>query len=332
MQTTSVMIQSLCVPCFNRCRYCLLSWNGKTEGADWDRSIRLAKRFLEEIKAQRPELRAYFAFGYSMEHPDLIGAIRTLREMGSPMADFLQCDGMKMRNEAACRELMVMLREEGIRRLNFTVYGLPDDHDAFAGRRGDYALLMRMMHAAREAGIPFTTGIPVTRENVGQAEELIGMLRSAGSEAVSLFIPHEEGRGKNLRHTRLSIQDLSLLSPETRTLLNADIYRTEEDWLNGPVPAENNRTIIISLRPENIETYEHSSAVSVIREIEGLDERYYASFPGFSELSKAYGDPKGSRLYRIRDLQNHYRSLYAADHDLHLYDVTDERQSGSRRY
>ena len=49
MQTTSVLIQSLCVPCGNYCRYCLLSWNGRVEGAGWERSVRLAERWLREL-------------------------------------------------------------------------------------------------------------------------------------------------------------------------------------------------------------------------------------------------------------------------------------------
>ena len=141
MQTTSVMIQSLCVPCFNRCRYCLLSWDGKAEGANWDQSVEIAERFLRELRQQRPEIEGSFTFGYSMEHPDLKEALRTLRRLGSPMAEYMQCDGMKLRNETECRELMQLLRAEGVKQLNFTVYGLSDYHDRFAGRKGDYELI-----------------------------------------------------------------------------------------------------------------------------------------------------------------------------------------------
>ena len=97
MKTTSVLIQSLCVPCYDYCRYCLLSWNGKIVGADWDRSVRLAERFMDELRNQQPELKRGFSFGYSMEHPNLQGAIRTLHRLGGPTAEYLQCDGMKMR-------------------------------------------------------------------------------------------------------------------------------------------------------------------------------------------------------------------------------------------
>lgn len=332
MQTKSVMIQSLCVPCGNRCRYCLLSWDGTTTGADWDRSVPTAERFLRELRAQRPELDCSFSFGYAMEHPRLQEAIRTLRKLGSPTASFLQCDGMKMRDEAACRELIQMLRDEGIRQLNFTVYGLPDYHDRFAGRAGDFALIRRMMEAAREGGLPFTADIPLTRENVGQADALAEQLQAAGSEKVRLFIPHEEGRGKLLAGVRLRKTALSTLCPDTRGLLNETIFRTEADWLREPEPIqEHYRLILISLRRDNIHDYEQCSALSVLEELEDLDERYYAAFPAFAELAERYGNPKGDELYRIRDLFYHYRRLYAADHPMELYDVTDETRSGSRR-
>lgn len=333
MQTTSVIVQSLCIPCMNRCRYCLLSWNGHVEGADWDRSVRLAERYLHEIREQKPEVISSFAFGYAMDHPRLREAIRTCRRLGSPMADYLQCDGMKMRDDAACGNMMHMLRSEGVQQLNFTVYGLADYHDRFAGRKGDFALLTRMMRAARTAGLPFTAGIPLLPENIGQADELIGMLKSMGSAKIILFIPHEEGRGKALAGVRLSRKDLACLSRESRALLNHTLYRTEGEWLKEANPVqETRRQILIALRPENIEGYEKRSALSVVGEIEALDDAYYAAFPDFRTLAETYGDPAGEKLYRIRDLFYHYRLRYAQEHPMSIYDVTDERQSGSRRF
>ena len=70
----------------------------------------------------------------------------------------------------------------------------------------------------------------------------------------------------------------------------------------------------------------------MLQEIERLDDSYYSAFPGFSELAALYGDLTGDRLYRIRDLYYHHRSLYACDHGVHIYDVTDETRSGSRRF
>ena len=332
MKTTSVMIQSLCVPCCNRCRHCLLSWNGRVEGEEWSRSVHLAERFLGELRESRPDLNCAFSFGYSMEHPDLREALRTLRRLGSPTADFLQCDGMKLRDEAQCAELMRLLREEGVKRLNFTFYGLPGSHDRFAGRQGDAALLLRMMSAARDTGLPFSAGVCLTEENLGEMDELTGLLRDRGCEKISLFLPHEEGRGRNLAAVRCRKRDLDRLSPETRGLLDPKLWRTEGEWLREAEPLrEERRSILISLRRENIADYEGRSALSLLEEIEALDERYYSAFPSFRELAETYGDPDGDRLYRIRDLNHHYRLLYGEKHRLSLYDVTDERFSGSRR-
>lgn len=333
METKSIMIQSLCAPCFNRCRYCLLSWNGTVEGADWDRSIRTAERFLYEFRELRPDINSSFSFGYSMDHPNLKEALRTLRRLGSPTASYLQCDGMRMRSDAECLELMHMLYDEGVRQLNFTVYGLPDYHDRFAGRQGDYDLILRMMRAAGTVGIPFSTGIPLTTENVSQADALADQMRNAGNSQIRLFIPHEEGRGKLLSKIRLGDKDLLLLSPESRKLLNKEMYRSEAEWLEVPDPVkEDQRHVLISLRHDNIEDYEKRGALSVLHEIEELDESYYAAFPCFCELADLYGDPHGGKLYRLRDLFFHYRALYAQDHEMHIYDVTDETRSGSRRF
>ncbi len=333
MKTTSVLIHSLCVPCGNYCRYCLLSWNGKVEGADWDRSVDLAERFLNELREQQPEIKRGFSFGYSMEHPNLKGAVRTLRRLGGPTADFLQCDGMKMRNDTECIELMEMLHDEGIKQLNFTLYGLSDYHDRFAGRKGDFELNLRMMQAAKASQLPFTTGIPLTAENVHEVDDLVRILQDHGSEKVFLTIPHEEGRGKLLRDVRLGMEGFLELSEETQKLLNRTLYRTERDWLRDSEPIhDTHRTILIALRADNIDAYESRDVMSIIREIEALDENYYSSFPSFQELAEVYGDPNSEKLYRIRDLYYHYRAQYAQDYDIQVYDVTDERQSGSRRF
>lgn len=333
MKTTSIMIQSLCIPCQNCCRYCLLSWNGKTVGTTWDRSVRIAERILAELRAEYPDVKSQFSFGYSMEHPDLRQAIRTLRRLGSPQSHFLQCDGMRMRSDSECDALMEMLHEEQIQELNFTVYGFRENHDFFAGRKGDYDLLMRMMRAAKDSGIQFSAGIPLTSENISQVDELVAILQNAGSEKVILFIPHAEGRGKDISGIRLRRKDLLGLSEESRKLLNGEIYRSEADWLGkSEYPDENKRMILISLRQDNIDDYESRSAESIVGELEALDERYYSTFPEFAELAETYGNPESDLMYRFRDLFHHYCMLYSEDHNAQVYDVTDERQSGSRRY
>lgn len=119
------------------------------------------------------------------------------------------------------RLLARLLAEEGVRERNFTFYGLPEYHDRFAGRRGDYAFLLRLMGASDEAGLTVRAGVPLTAESAPQADALLKLLRrQVPGLSFMLFVPHEEGRGLSLQRIRFSEDDLGQLSPEARTLLN----------------------------------------------------------------------------------------------------------------
>ena len=71
IKTVSILLHTLCVPCHNHCRYCLLSWDGKTLGLDYAASEAFAARFSAWLREERPDLKFMFSFGYSMEHPHL---------------------------------------------------------------------------------------------------------------------------------------------------------------------------------------------------------------------------------------------------------------------
>lgn len=333
LQTESLLIQTLCVPCGCRCRYCLLSCDGRAEGADWDRSAALARRYRERLRRSRPSLQVSFAFGSCMEHPDIPGALAVLRELGSPQAEFWQCDGMRLRSEAECRALAELLAREGVKKLNFTLYGLEDYHDCFAGRAGDFRGNLRLMEAAGRAGLAVSCGVPLTLESVPQVEALAFLLQSCGlCGKLFFFVPHEEGRGKNLSAIRVTAEALATLPAELAGLLNRRLYRTEGEWIRERafVP-ETRRSLLLSLRVEDISRWEAMEPEAAVEELEALDEAYYAAFPPLEALAERYGDPHSDRLYRQRDLFHHYRRLYAAAFGGAPYDVTDERRSGSRR-
>lgn len=334
MQTESVLMQNLFVPCACRCRYCLLSSDGKPVGIPWDRSAAFALQFKQWLRRNRPELRFNFSFGYAMEHPELQSALRFLREIGSPQAEFLQCDGMKMRNQAECEGLSMLLAAEGVKHLNFTFYGLEEYHDRFSGRRGDFSLMLRMMRSAADAGLTVSAGIPLTAESAPQIDPLIDCLRIQGAcQQIKLSVPHEEGRGITLNRIRFSENDLEKLSPDAVRLLNRAIYRPEREWVRDKCfVEETRRMLILSLRQDNIDRYEALSPGEIISEAEALDDRYYSAFPTLPELAEKYGDPDGRRFYLQRDLFGHYCRLFAEAYHISVYDVTDERQTGSRRY
>ena len=332
MKTVSINVMNLCVPCENRCRYCLLSYDGKVSGVDYKRSKDYAKRFYEWLKENRSDLSFLFGFGYSMEHPDLLGAIDFCQSIGSATGKFLQFDGMKFRTDAELEDFLRQLQEHGIKLIDLTFYGTESYHDRFAARAGDYRLMINTLKQANKVGLDVTISIPVTHENVNQMDELIAELEQYCTRRIACFVPHSEGRGRLLDPVRFSKEDYEKLSENVRKRLNTNRFKTEQEWLQSGFPMNEKRVLTVTLRPENIDFFEGLSFEETIAYLEKLDDDYYAAVPTVGELAKIYGDPDGDRYYSARDLYLNYQRQYIADNGIEIYDINDERQCFSRRF
>ncbi len=332
MKTASIGVQTLCVPCHNRCRYCLLSWDGTLPGADYARSENYARRFHQWLQEHRPELSFQFYFGFSMEHPRLTDAIDFMGSIGSAGGQFLQLDGLAFRNREDTAAYLSAAKEHGIRSVNLTFYGTRSYHDRFAGRQGDFDYLMTILSTAQSLGLEVSVGIPLTRENGAQAGELCQLLCDAGVSP-RFFIPHAEGRGASLDPIRLRRQDLDTLPESVRKRLNTRMYRSEAQWIRtDPLPLPERRMLTVSLTPENISFFEALPFDETIRYLEALDDAYYNALPPVPELMTRYGDPDSDTLYSFRDLCLRCERQYFREHPSDIHDVTDERGCFSRRY
>lgn len=332
MRTTSINVMNLCVPCENRCRYCLLSYDGKVSGVDYKRSEAYAKRFYEWLKENRPDLSFLFGFGYSMEHPDLLGAIDFCKSIGSATGEFLQFDGMKFRTDEELEVLLRQLKDRGIQLIDLTFYGTESYHDRFAARFGDYRLMMRTLACANKIGLHVTVSIPLTHENAKQMDDLFAELEQYSTQRITFFVPHGEGRGRLLDSVRFSAEDYEKLSEKMRSYLNVSRFKTEKEWLESGFPVNEKRVLTVTLRPENVCFFESQSFAETIAYLEKLDDDYYAAIPTVEELAKIYGNPNGGDYYSARDLYLHYQQRYIADQNIQVYDMNDERQCFSRRF
>ncbi len=331
MKTVSINVMNLCVPCENRCRYCLLSYDGKVSGADHRRGQDYAQRFYTWIRQNRPDLSFLFGFGYSMEHPQLLEAISFCQSIGSATGEFLQFDGMRFRDQQELETLLTELKDHGIRLIDLTFYGTEEYHDRFAARKGDFRLMMDTLEQANRVGMDVSVGIPLTHENAGQIDELLDELEGFQIKRLFCFVPHSEGRGKLLDEIRFSLEDYDSLSDRAKSLLNRDRFKTEREWLSeDALPKPESRVLTLNLTAENIDHFESMGFGETIAYLEALDDNYYRLIPGFEELRKVYGRESG-KMYSARDLYMRYQRMYIAEHELDVYDINDERQCFSRR-
>lgn len=332
MKTISINVMNLCVPCENRCRYCLLTYDGRTTGVDFERSTRYAGRFYEWLRINRPELSFLFGFGYSMEHPDLMKAIRFCQSIGSVTGEFLQFDGMKFRTEEQLLRLLEELKRGGIRMIDLTFYGTEKYHDRFAARTGDFRLMMNTLKCANAVGLDVSVSIPLTHENAGQIDDLLNQLEQYRTVRISCFVPHSEGRGRLLDKVRFTLDDYEQLSGKAKKCFNRDRFRTEGEWArSGSLPEARHRVLTVTLTPDNIDFFEGLSFEETIAYLEDLDDAYYQAIPGFEELIALYGDDAGRKMYSARDLYLNYQRRYISEQKISIYDINDERQCFSRR-
>lgn len=321
MKTAALSVENLCVPCSCRCRHCLLGYDGGAAGAGYRRGKELARR----IASESP-VRFHYYIGFCMDTPELFDYIAFCRETGSPSGRFLQLNGFAARPYREVEALMGRIKDAGVELTDLTFYGLPDYHDSFAGRAGDFNLLTGMLKAANAVRLPVHISVPITEENAGQMEALFNLLSAFDTDSIGIYLPHAKGRGWHLEPKRLRSSTLEQLPKSVRSHMPKVKTQTEAQWLReGVFPEPEERRLTLSLTSENIGGYEGRSALDIIRELESLDDAFYAAVPPAAELAGLYGNPAGDKLFRYRDLVLFWTKRYVRENHIVLHDMTDER-------
>ena len=330
MKTTSLLIANYCVPCHSFCRYCLLASCGKATGVDYKAGEALGGRVIREMKEARPDLQCSYYIGYCMDTPDLPEFLRFSREHQGAAATFLQMNGFAFREDQELAELMENIREAGVELIDLTFYGTEEYHDRFAGRKGDFRFLLRMLDQACKAGLQVRVSIPLIRENLSQIPELYEMVSAYPLHRCACFLPHSKGRGKTIPEQRITKQEFEQLPEEIRKAFAKTKHMTEAEWLASNEMAEPvDRGLILVLTPENFEKYNRMSAAEILAELEEMDDRYLQEMPSVQELARMYGDPQNQQLFRIRDLALLWQQRYIAETGNRIYDMHDETHSFS---
>lgn len=330
MKTTSVFVANYCQSCGCRCRYCLLDWRGVCPGVPNRDGMEYARRFSEWFSAKEDAPAFGYYVGYAMDLPDLRAYLRFLREIRSPQADFLQLNGMHLRGDVEMCGWLKAVKHEGVENLCPTFYGTEAYHDAFCGRKGDFAALMRLSELAAEAGFHLSVTYPILKSNLGMTEEIVKRCEVL-TDDIHILSPHAKGRGRLLNVERITLEELESL-PETVRRRYSRLAKPERDWLRDGFPEAEQRSLTLVLTPENFPPLQSQPFAETVAMLEGLDDAYYAALPPTEVLAKLYGNPAGTRLYRCRDLLLEWQQRYRAEHALSVHDVQDERHHFSVRY
>ena len=311
MKTTSYAIENLMVPCSSYCRYCLLSCNNDVNITDFQETDRFIRRIHDEMSSLGKAFNYYI--GYCMDTPYLTDYIRLCQEKGYSSADFLQLNGLKFRNLASLGEFIANLKDNNIKMVDLTFYGLREYHDRFAGRKGDFDYLVDIIRTCNRLFLPVEISMPLFKDNIDQAEELYRYLNTLDISHYFIFLPHSKGRGFRLESQRITREDFEGLPQIIKDNFSRVPLKTEEQWLiENDFAQEESRILTMVLK--NGRRYLDMTAEDIISQLTEKDDYFYDRIPDNMTLAEMYGDRNSQKLYRKRDLIVKYRQLWAKEH------------------
>lgn len=327
MKTTSITIQNLCVPCGCACRYCLLRSCKQAEGVDYERGLRIARRFAERAKDKGYVTLPDYCIGYCAEYPQIADTIAFNRSVGFIGARILQVNGIAIRTAEETDRHLRKLKAAGLQQIDTTFYGDREYHDAFAARSGDYDFMFLLARRASAAGIVCAPSVPVTKDNIPVLPDLMRALEAIpGIGKIHAFIPDYRGRGALLEPVRITRDDADALPETVKAKLNLSRYKTQAQWLSlDRLPEYTRRSVIVSLSEDNIRMFERMTCDEILSYAEALDDAFYRAIPSVQTLAEMYDDRQDRKLYRLRDLFWMWQQRYIKENAVDVYDVTDER-------
>lgn len=130
-----------------------------------------------------------FTGGDPLKRPDLFDLIAHARSRGVAVAVTPSATPL------VTRQVLERFHDLGVGRLAVSLDGIDAaTHDAFRGWRGSYDLTMRIMHDAREVGLPLQVNTTISRINVGQVQPLLDLLAEKDIVLWSVFFLVPTGR------------------------------------------------------------------------------------------------------------------------------------------
>lgn len=240
---------------------------------------------------------------------------------------------LALRTESEAEALLRTVRDGGMRGIDLSFYGVGDEHDRFAGRRGDYDYLLMLLRGAIGLGLDVEADVMLTKENLPQMPALFALLDAYPLARCTVVLPHAQGRGEALSGQRITKEDFESLCPQAKAHFSRLPYLTEGEWLRrGRFPAAGTRNVTLALTPGNIDRLEAMDPADIIRELEEMDEAYYAALPSIEELAALCGRPDNRQLFRYRDMVLQWQKRYIASGALPVPDMNDQRHAFSVRF
>lgn len=317
-----VMVSWLGLQCCCRCRHCSLSSGGPISAVPFERAKALAIRFVhwrEEEQAQ--DFTVDLLASHRVDSPLEKDCLRFAKAYGG-FSPFLPLNGSQFRAQDEWRALLTDLREEGATHITTTFFGLPETHDRWAGRQGDFDHLLSLARASSQCGMPHSQLIFLSRDSIPELPSLLEALDALPNrEERHIGLWDYRGRGKALESQRVTSADVQALPARVRDQVHLGSHgglRPESEWLEriaaGDFKRRSRRYFVIAVWPETIDSMEATDCGAILQQMRQADDAFLGAIPSMRRLAHLYGRPEEQRLYTLRDMEWKWIDQFLADH------------------
>jgi hypothetical protein len=200
--TEALAIGIHAMPCSNRCRHCWTEGSPRHEVVPAERVVFVLER-LAALREMVPYL-SFFLYDEPTIHPRFVEILEAAAGLGlTGEGFFLPTNGHGL--VSAPDEVWDRLRRAGADRLQFTLYGLEEAHDAFAGRAGAFRDVVDAIRGAAARGFSWYAGVVLHAGHAAGAEETMDFVRGldpSGAARVGCLSFLWQGRGRDAARLR----------------------------------------------------------------------------------------------------------------------------------
>lgn len=326
--------------CCNHCRFCSVGQK-RFDDISFDQFTAVMEHFIEwkeregRIKVFAPAIQHTHVFlTYEQSQK-----FRELCAQGDCAPLPLQMNGCIFMPQDDMRRLLEGHRRAGYDRLSLTFCGNQPVHDLWAGRRGEFAFLLKIAKIAAELGYQRQEQIFLSKSSIPVLDELIEELDKLPGEYTRSIYPFNYiGFAQKLENERITRQDLPAVSAKAEPYLELidgmyDMpYQSEAEWIewvaqNYDNEAPRNKHYLrIRLDEESLPRLLSEDCNKIYEDYYKRFAHVYEQIPEITVLAKRYGDRANDRLYALYELERKWIEAYVAENLPHLeadYRISD---------
>ncbi len=271
------------------------------------------------------DIRLNFGEAECSDYPEICDKIRYARFLNRRADSLVMCNGMRIKPEDEQRRWLEDIRNAGAATICTTIFGIGEAHDAFAGRKGDFAHLALVNRLAAEVGLRRLHVVFFARSRAPYLEEIHRYFLDIGEcffQFRPFFGPVQNAVYQRERITRTEFEALPEFAKKCHLMPMRTLHGWQEHFEEAyldPLERPMRAVIDFNINTMGAGAFRDDTVQQLIDEKVDAYRAEIARTVSMRELSRRYLDktPDGELLYTFDDLETTWHLMYAAEHPEH---------------